>query len=428
MKEIKKTVAAIDLGSSKVLVVVAEVYKDGTFRVLGQGRADSRAVANGIVGDVPEAQMAVKAALDEASQIAGTAKVAEVATNVSAKSVRGVDSRSEMPIKGRYVTLEDMASVQKMAKDAVDMRDDEVQVKSELLYYTIDGQLEGTGSLNPEGIQCSRIAAYMHSAVAGHLSTTNRMKTLIRAGVTPEIYIPEGWASGYAALTEDERQNGVLLIDVGAGTTDVVVFLNDKPRYTKTYQFGGELITKKIAGFLHCTNFEAEALKPRLDLRCLPEHKGVILFKTPIEEGGRKFSKYDISQVAVGELTTLIDAIGRDLFHKGWFDVDDQGNPYNKLPGGIVVTGGTALLIGITEMFDVPGAKAYTFSARLGRSRYSGDACIGLNSPKESAVMGMISYMAKRFQEGDEEESTATDDSLVNRMKRFAKEFFTGQY
>ena len=207
MKEIKKTVAAIDLGSSKVLVVVAEVYKDGTFRVLGQGRADSRAVANGIVGDVPEAQMAVKAALDEASQIAGTAKVAEVATNVSAKSVRGVDSRSEMPIKGRYVTLEDMASVQKMAKDAVDMRDDEVQVKSELLYYTIDGQLEGTGSLNPEGIQCSRIAAYMHSAVAGHLSTTNRMKTLIRAGVTPEIYIPEGWASGYAALTEDERQN-----------------------------------------------------------------------------------------------------------------------------------------------------------------------------------------------------------------------------
>ena len=92
------------------------------------------------------------------------------------------------------------------------------------------------------------------------------------------------------------------------------------------------------------------------------------------------------------------------------------------------MTGGTALLIGITEMFDVPGAKAYTFSARLGRSRYSGDACIGLNSPKESAVMGMISYMAKRFQEGDEEESTATDDSLVNRMKRFAKEFFTGQY
>ena len=96
-----------------------------------------------------------------------------------------------------------------------------------------------------------------------------------------------------------------------------------------------------------------------------------------------------------------------------------------------MLTGGTSLLLGITELFSaMPGPLAYTFSTRLGRSRYTGDACIGLNSPKESAAMGLIAYEALRFKEGDEdeEEKATSDDSLWAKTKRFLIEFFIGQY
>ena len=131
---------------------------------------------------------------------------------------------------------------------------------------------------------------------------------------------------------------------------------------------------------------QAEQIKTRLDLRCRPEDADVILYRTPIEEGNRKFSKLDISKVVYREVRNLNMAIGEKLFEAGWY-VSQNGMPCNTLPGGIVLTGGSALLVGITELFSsMPGPLAYTFSTRLGRSRYTGDACIGLNSPKETVA------------------------------------------
>ena len=225
-------------------------------------------------------------------------------------------------------------------------------------------------------------------------------------------------------------QNGVVVIDFGAGTTDVAVFLGGHPRFTFTLNYGGRRITQRISGYLHCTMQEAESIKTKVDLRCRPEDADVILYRTPLEEGNKKYSKLDISQVVYREVRNLNMAIGEKLFEAGWY-VSQNGMPCNTLPGGIVLTGGSALLVGITELFSsMPGPLAYTFSTRLGRSRYTGDACIGLNSPKESAVMGLISYEAMRFKEGEEDEgeAAASDDSLWSKTKRYVVEFFIGQY
>ena len=225
MKENKKIVTALDIGSSKILAVVAEVYKDGTFRVLSQGRTDSAGVLDGNVTNLEEVQPQVKAALVEAFGIAGKMAGTDICTNISGKSVEGVDSSAEMPLRGRTVTLMDMKNVQNMAQDALELKDDQRLIKSELLYYMLDNQDEGFVGQNPLNARSSRISAHMHSAVASASNALARVKVIRRNGMDISRMLPEAWASGYAVLTEDEIQNGVVVIDIGAGTTDVAVFM-----------------------------------------------------------------------------------------------------------------------------------------------------------------------------------------------------------
>ena len=210
----------------------------------------------------------------------------------------------------------------------------------------------------------------------------------------------------------------------------MAVFYAGHPRFTYTLNYGGRKITQRISGYLHCSMQQAEQIKTRLDLRCRPEDADVILYRTPIEEGNRKFSKLDISKVVYREVRNLNMTIGQKLFEEGWYTTQN-GAPCNTLTCGIVLTGGSSLLMGMPELFsEMPGPMAYTFSTRLGHSHYTGDACIGLNSPKESAVMGLIAYEALRFKEGaeDEGEQTTSDNSRWSQFKRFMTEFFIGQY
>ena len=140
MKENKKVITALDIGSSKILAVVAEIYKDGTYRVLAQGRTDSQGVLDGNVVSLEEAMPQVKSALVEAFGIAGKMPSSDVCINISGKSLEGKDSSAEMPLRGRTVKLMDMKNVQSMAQDALELRDDQQLIKSELLYYTLDNQ------------------------------------------------------------------------------------------------------------------------------------------------------------------------------------------------------------------------------------------------------------------------------------------------
>ena len=247
MKENKKIVTALDIGTSKILAVVAEIYKDGSFRVLGQGRTDSQGVLDGNVTSIEELQPQVKNALIEAFGIAGKMPGTETCTNISGKSLEGEDSSAEIPLRGRTVRLMDMQNVQNLAQEAIEMREDQRLIKSELLYYMLDGQDEGFVGQSPLDEQSSRISAHLHSAVANASNAVNRMKVIRRSGMDISHMLPEAWASGYAALTEDEIQNGVVLIDIGAGTTDVAVFMAGVPRFTYTLNYGGRRLTQRLS-------------------------------------------------------------------------------------------------------------------------------------------------------------------------------------
>ena len=429
-KETKKIVAAMDIGSSKVLAVVAEVYKDGTFRVLGQGRAQSQAIREGCIVDVDKAQVSVQNAFAEACRIAHR-EVREITINVSGKFLTGIDSSASLPLKGSHPTLAEMKTVKSMAKDAVPRSDETCLINFELLYYMLDNQKDEQSEQNLLEAKGSNITAYIHGAMASYINATTRVKVIRRSGVEISDILPEAWASGYAALSEEERQNVVVLIDIGEGTTDIVVFKGGSPRFTHTLAYGGRKITELLAGYMNCSMKEAEEVKTRLDLHCSPEDEEVVLYRKAPELGGRKYTKLELSQIVQREIYQLNNEIGALLLAQDWFTLVNNF-PKNRLPGGIVLTGGTALMMGITEYLQglIPGPWAYSFHARLGHSHYDGDGCIGLNSPKESVVMGMIAYEARRFKLGEDDDAVddADDSSWLAKAKRWFVEFFIGQY
>ena len=212
MKENKKIVTALDIGSSKILAVVAEIYKDGTFRVLGQGRTESQGVLDGNVTSPEELQPQVKNALVEAFGIAGKMPGTETCTNISGKSLEGKDSSAEMPLRGRTVTLTDMKNVQSLAQEAIDMKEDQRLIKSELLYYMLDDQDEGFVGQNPLDAKSSRISAHMHSAVASAaaLPALNRLRRLgIKKASSSAAKLSSAAAAGLSVRPETHSQRAM---------------------------------------------------------------------------------------------------------------------------------------------------------------------------------------------------------------------------
>lgn len=425
-------VTAIDIGSSKIIVVLAEVFSDGTYKVLGHGRAESDGIRAGSIYDSERLLEKLNEALEEAvrtSNFKGTT-LGRVCTTISGKPVTGRDSTAELPLPGSVVTLDDMKKVTERAEDALELHEEERLIKSERLFFRIDDQTEEQSIENPLGVKGSRISVHLHSAVASAVNAVNRIQLINRTNLDVSTVLPESWASGYAVLTQEERQMGVVLIDIGAETTDIVVFKGGHPRFTHTINFGGRAVTERLAGFMHCSLAQAEQVKMRLDLRHAEEDRQQILLTVGSEFDAKSFNKLELSSIACGQFSQLIEQVGRTLFMNGWYTCKGANYPYNTLPGGVVLTGGSALMMGIDEFFaDVPGPYRETFATRRGRSLYEGEGCVGLNSPRESAVMGLIAYEARRFMLGeDDKDEVAIDDSLIAKLKRITKEFFIGEY
>ncbi len=427
----KVPVTAIDIGSSKILVVIAEAYDDGSFKVLGHGRAVSEGIRAGSISDQERLLACLNEALDEAvriSQFKGTS-YGRISMTISGEPIEGRDSRAELPLPGSEVTAEDIKHVIERAEDAMELTGEERLIKSERLFFQIDKQTEAQSVENPLGLKGSRLTVTLHSAVSSSVNAVNRVQLVKRTGLADiQTVMPEGWASGWAVLTEERRKMGVVLIDIGAETTDIVVFKDGYPRFTHTMNFGGNALTRSLAGYMNCSLEEAEQVKMRLDLRLKEADKSQIVATVGEAGFAKQFNKHELSSILVNELVLWMRQVAGILWDAQWYSEVDNA-PYSKLYG-TVVTGGTAMLMGLTEfMSSVPGPYHDRFVTTCGLPLYKGDASIGLNSPKESAVMGLVAYEARRFALGEDESGKdAVQDTLWDRIKRIAIKTVIGEF
>lgn len=341
-------VVGLDIGTSKVCCIVGELLPEGGMQIVGLGRAESRGLRKGVVVNMDTTVEAIKAAVLEAEHMAGIT-VNEATIGIAGGHIRSFNSRGVIAVGGRerVVGQDDIDRVMAAAR-AVSIPQDREILHVLPQEFVLDDQ---GGIHNPIGLVGSRLEANVHVITAASTSIQNLVSCTNRAGIEVKDTVLQQLAIAEAALSEDERELGVAIIDIGGGTTDLAIFERGSIWHTAVLPVGGDHFTNDLAVGLRTPIPDAEKLKIKFGcaLRGLVEHQEAIEVPTV---GGRKprLLSYqilaDILQPRAEELFTLF----RDEIQRAGFD--------RTLNAGIVLTGGGCLLQGMTEIaeqiFDMP--------------------------------------------------------------------------
>ena len=254
-REYKDVVVGLDIGTAKVMAVVAEVLPSGELKLAGLGVAPSNGLKRGVVVNIDATVQSIQQALKEAELMADC-KIQRVYTGITGSHIRGLNSSGMVAVKDKEVTSADVARVVETAK-AINISSDQRLLLVEPQEFVIDGQ----DVKEPIGMSGIRLEAKIHIVTGAQSAAENIIKCVRRCGLEVEQLLLNPLASSQAVLTDDERELGVVVVDIGAGTTDVAIFTGGAIRHTAVIPIAGDLITSDIAMALRTPTKDAEDIK-----------------------------------------------------------------------------------------------------------------------------------------------------------------------
>jgi cell division protein FtsA len=254
-KEYKDLVVGLDIGTAKVMAVVAEVLAGGELKLAGLGVAASNGLKRGVVVNIDATVQSIQQALKEAELMADC-KITRVYTGITGSHIRGINSSGMVAVKDKEVTAADVARVIETAR-AINISTDQRLLLVEPQEFVIDGQ----DVKEPIGMSGIRLEAKVHIVTGAQSAAENIVKCVRRCGLEVEQLMLNALASSLAVLTDDEKELGVAMVDIGAGTTDVAIFTNGAIRHTAVIPIAGDLITSDIAMALRTPTKDAEDIK-----------------------------------------------------------------------------------------------------------------------------------------------------------------------
>jgi len=375
-------VVGLDIGTTKVCVLIAEPRASGTLDIIGFGSASSRGMRKGVVVNLDACVASIKQAIEEAELMAGCS-VDRAYVGVAGAHVRGLNSRGVVAISGRdhEVTRDDVHRVLAAAR-AVNIPPEREIFHVLPQEFMVDDQ---DGIHDPAGMTGSKLQANVHIVTASVTAAQNLVNSVNRAGVEVEEVVLEQLAAADAVLTPDEKEMGVALIDIGAGTTDLVIFERGAIRHIAALPTGGEHVTNDIAIGLRTPIPEAERIKKKhgCALASLVGEDDTV--EVP-SVGGRKprvLSRQllcEIIQPRVEEIFALI----AEEFVRSAFD--------RSIHAGVVLTGGGSMLEGIQEAAE----QALDVPVRRGAPDGLGGLADTVATPQHSTVVGLALFGARR--------------------------------
>ncbi len=375
----KTTLASIDVGTTKVCTIVADAEDGGSVRVLGVGVVPSQGLHKGLVVNISDAVNSIRESVRKAEQASGT-KVESAYVGVTGRHVTSLNNRGVVAIthNDRLVRPDDLRRVLQSARSI------KVPSDRKLLHviprgYAIDGQV---GVKNPVGMHGFRLDVETHIITAAVTSVQNLVKCIRSIGIDIDDLILEPLASNEAVLTEDEKQIGVILADIGGGTTDIAVFREGSIWHTAILPVAGYQVTRDIAIGLGLPFEVAEEMKKRYG-SVMPVYEGKTETTNPISEDGHGVSYQDLCDIIRARVEEIIRLILLEL----------PRSEYETLvPAGLVLTGGSANLSGIEAM----GRDMLDLSVRVGipGSNVSGITDI-LHDPAYATSVGLLLWGAK---------------------------------
>lgn len=401
-EEVKRDrIAAIDVGTTKVCTIMADVYDNNSLRVLGVGVTPSHGLHKGLVVNINEAKESIRQSVRIAEQSAGR-RLESAFVGVTGRHITSVNSRGTVAItrNNQMVRTEDLKRVLEVARSV------KVPSEQKLLHaiprtYTIDGQ---AGVQNPVGMHGFRLDVETHIITAAITSIQNLAKCIRSVGVEVDDLVMEPLASAEAVLTPEEKQDGVLLADIGGGTTDLALFRDNTIYHTSVLPVAGYQVTRDISVGLGISFELAEEMKKKYgDVTPSDEDKGGS--DVSITGDGHSVSYHELSEIIRVRVEELLRLILLEL---------PQSDYLKLIPAGLVITGGVANLPGIAEL----GEKIIRLPVRLGRPISLYGVSDALNDPAYATGVGLLLW---KIRNQDTEASKSNERGLrrfISQMLR----------
>ena len=410
---IDEIIVGLDIGSGKVCTVVGELGEDDQIEIIGIGTAPSLGIRKGVIIDLDQAIQSVKESIVNAERMAGI-RINSAFVSIAGSHITSVNSKGVIAISGESpeITESDIEKVIEAAKAGI------VSSEKELIHtlsreFIVDGQ---SGISDPLGMSGARLECKVHIITGSITAVQNLIKCVEEARLDIEEIIFGTLASSNAILSNAEKELGILLIDIGAGTTEIAIFVEGGLAYSAVLPVGGVQITNDLAVGLRTSIEEAEKIKisygSAVENSASPEKLVEI-------SGTNGKEKHNVSKKFLVE---IIEPRVSEIFNFVGMEVKKSGC-YNMIPGGIVITGGSSLLPGISEVAE----QVLNLPSRLGRPHYEGELADMINDPSYSEAIGLLSFATEKYSIGRSFQSTKRKIGVKNiftRIISWLKDFF----
>ncbi|HUF27141.1 MAG TPA: cell division protein FtsA [Gemmatimonadaceae bacterium] len=415
-----RLVAALDLGSAKTTALIAEVVGElpraPSLKVLGVGQARTTGLRRGMVADIEETTRSIRKAIQDAERMAGV-QLEGFYVGIAGEHVEAMTSPGVVAVSGDEISRPDVERVNAIARAQA------IPAERELLHaipqeYTVD---KNTGIRDPVGMIGMRLEVEMYLVTIGSAPAMNLRKSMERAGYRVLELVLEPLASALAVLTEDEKELGVALVELGASTTDIAIFHEGKIRHLGTIKYGGSNVTNDIVHGLGVTQADAERLKERYGCAYEPlvEAHEVITLPSTVAQGDRQIPRELLAHIIHQRMDEIFDLAQREMERAGYS---------GRLSAGVVLTGGAAAMQGIAELAaDVFGGGVRTGSP----AEHIGGLADAVEPPRFATVVGLAQYGAHRMALGASAASRRTAigagggvDKLAQRVKTWLQDWF----
>jgi cell division protein FtsA len=409
VREDKNLIVGLDIGTSKIVTIVAELLPEGTLKVIGLGQHPSRGLKKGVVVNIDSTMQAIQRSIEEAELMADC-KIKTVFTGIAGNHIKSLNSHGMVKIKDAEVSQMDVDRVVETAR-AVALPADQQILHILTQEFIIDGQDDVR---EPLGMSGMKLEVKVHIVTGAVAAAQNIVKCIKRCGLEVSDLILQPLASSIAVLTEDEKELGVCLVDIGGGTTDIAVFKNGSIRHTAVIAVAGDQITNDIAVAFRTPTQSAEDIKIKYGcaLRQLADVREVV--EVPGVDGreARQLSIQTLAEVIEPRVVELYELVLQELRRSGMEEM---------IASGIVITGGSAMMRGMIEL----GEEIFHMPVRLGMPRYVGGLSEVVSNPRYATGVGLI-LMGK--QQLERHLTGQMESSSVGRIFDKMKSWFQGNF
>ena len=412
----EQLICGLDIGTTKTCAVIAKVEgelpRGLELKILGVGRSRSSGMRRGVVRDIDETTRAVREAVAAAERMAGF-KIEGVYVGIPGEHVRAIMSPGVVNVAGREVTEADRQRVIDVAKAVV------LPPDSEILHtlpqeYLVDRQ---RGISDPVGMTGTRLEVDVCIVTMSSPVAENLRKAVERAGYDVSGFVLESLAASVATITEDERELGVALVELGGGSTDLAIFHDGKLRHVQAFSFAGAHLTSDVAQGLSVTQADAEALKEKYGhaFEPLVDPSEMIALPSTAGQGERHVQRELLAHILHMRLEEILAMVFREVEREGYA---------GKLAAGVVLTGGTGQLRGALEL----AREVFAMPVRIGQPKQhlAGSLVDHVEQPRFSTAVGLALYGMQEQARGAAHAGPAslTLDRLSGSIRRWLTEFF----